>query len=150
MGFYNIINKTSQIFFYFFYSFGWVGPEVTSKGKPILDIVSHNFLDTRYGCDNFDHFNYGILCYVYSLSKKLGEMRKDNMSKETVKELVDTLTTKDGVTAVKIAMQLNEDRNPTIDGLINLVALLDKNLKLLATKVLELEKKLENKNATSV
>lgn len=77
-------------------------------------------------------------------------MRKDNMSKETVKELVDTLTTKDGVTAVKIAMQLNEDRNPTIDGLINLVALLDKNLKLLATKVLELEKKLENKNATSV
>ena len=72
------------------------------------------------------------------------------MSKETVKELVDTLTTKDGVTAVKIAMQLNEDRNPTIDGLINLVALLDKNLKLLATKVLELEKKLENKNATSV
>ena len=150
MGFYNTIKKISQSLFLFFYSFGWVGPEVTSKGKPILDIVSHNFLDTRYGCDNFDHFNYGNLCYVYSLSKKLGEMRKDNMSKETVKELLDSITTVDGMTAVKIAMQLNEDRNPTIDGLINVVGLLDKNLKLLATKVLELEKKLENKNATSV
>ena len=72
------------------------------------------------------------------------------MSKETVKELLDSITTVDGMTAVKIAMQLNEDRNPTIDGLINVVGLLDKNLKLLATKVLELEKKLENKNATSV
>ena len=77
-------------------------------------------------------------------------MRKDNMSKETVKELLNSITTVDGMTAVKIAMQLNEDRNPTIDGLINVVGLLDKNLKLLATKVLELEKKLENKNATSV
>ena len=64
------------------------------------------------------------------------------MSKETVKELLDSITTKDSVTAVKIAMQLDEDRNPTIDGLINLVALLDKNLKLLATKVLELEQRL--------
>ena len=72
------------------------------------------------------------------------------MSKETVKELLNSITTVDGMTAVKIAMQLNEDRNPTIDGLINVVELLDKNLKLLATKVLELEKKLENKNATSV
>ena len=70
-------------------------------------------------------------------------MRKDNMSKETVKELLNSITTVDGMTAVKIAMQLNEDRNPTIDGLINVVELLDKNLKLLATKVLELEKKLE-------
>ena len=70
-------------------------------------------------------------------------MRKDNMSRENVKELIDSITTKDGVTAVKIAMQLNEDRNPTIDGLINVVGLLDKNLKLLATKVLELEKKNE-------
>ena len=67
-------------------------------------------------------------------------MRKDNMSKETVKELLDSITTVDGMTAVKIAMQLNEDRNPTIDGLIDVVELLDKNLKLLATKVLELEK----------
>ena len=72
------------------------------------------------------------------------------MSKETVKELVDTLTTKDAIIAVRIAMKLDEDRTPTIDGLINVVGLIDKNLKLLATKVLELEKKLENKNATSV
>ena len=147
MGFYNTINKISQIFFYFYLGEG--GPPAHKQKKPILDIVSHNFLDTRYGCDNFDHFNYGNLCYVYSLSKKLGEMRKDNMSKKTVKELLDSITTVDGMTAVKIAMQLNEDRNPTIDGLINVVGLLDKNLKLLATKVLELEKKLEDKNATS-
>ena len=66
------------------------------------------------------------------------------MSRENVKELLDSMTTKDGVTAVKIAMQLNEDRNPTIDGLINVVGLLDKNLKLLATKVLELEKKIKS------
>ena len=35
------------------------------------------------------------------------------MSKETVKELVDTLTTKDGVTAGKITV-VNEDNNPTV------------------------------------
>ena len=64
------------------------------------------------------------------------------MSKETVKELLNSITTVDGMTAVKIAMQLNEDRNPTIDGLINVVELLDKNLKLLATKVLQLEQRL--------
>ena len=141
MGFSNIINKTSQIFFYFFYSFGWVGPEVTSKEKPILDIVSHNFLDTRYGCDNFDHFNYGNLCYVYSLSKKLRESRKDNMSIEKNREIINSITNPDSLKAVQVAFNINESQDKVISQLVNLVQTMDKNMKLLAVKVLELEKK---------
>ena len=142
MGFSNIINKTSQIFFYFFYSFGWVGPEVTSKGKPILDIVSHNFLDTRYGCDNFDHFNYGNLCYVYSLSKNLRE-RRDKMSIEKNREIIKSITNPDSLKAVQVAFNINESQDKVIDKLVNLIQEMDKNMKLLAVKVLELEKKNE-------
>ena len=83
MGFYNTIKIISQSLFLFFLGEG--GPPAHKQRKPILDIVSHNFLDTRYGCDNFDHFNYGNLCYVYSLSKKLRE-RRDKMTIEKIEK----------------------------------------------------------------
>ena len=126
-----------------------MGPEVTSKGKPILDIVSHNFLDTRYGCDIIDHFNYGNLCYVYSLSKKLRESRKDNMSIEKNREIINSIKNPDSLKAVQVAFNINESQDKVISNLVNLVKNMDDNMKLLATKVLELEKKLEDKNATS-
>ena len=120
-----------------------MGPEVTSKEKPILDIVSHNFLDTGYGCDIIDHFNYGNLCYVYSLSKKLRESRKDNMSKETMRETINTIKSVDSMKAVKVAFDISQVNMDSITKVTEVVSTMDKNMKLLATKVLELEKKLE-------
>ena len=49
--------------------------------------------------------------------------------------------TKDSLTAVRVAMELNELQDKTTGQLIELVATMDKNMKLLATKVLELEKR---------
>ena len=125
-----------------------MGPEVTSKEKPILDIVSHIFLDTKYGCDIIDHFNYGNLCYVYSLSKKLRE-RRDKMTIEKNREIIKSITNPDSLKAVQVAFNINESQDKVISNLVNLVKNMDDNMKLLATKVLELEKKLEDKNATS-
>ena len=65
------------------------------------------------------------------------------MSKDKTKELIDSITTKDSLTAVKIAMELNSVQDKTTEHLIKLVASMDQNMKLLATKVLELEKKNE-------
>ena len=66
-----------------------------------------------------------------------------NMSKDKTKELIDSITTKDSLTAVKIAMELNSVQDKTTEHLIKLVASMDQNMKLLATKVLELEKRYE-------
>ena len=46
----------------------------------------------------------------------------------------------DSLKAVKVAMDMNKAQDKTIDMIVNLVTSMDKNMKLLATKVLELEK----------
>ena len=71
--------------------------------------------------------------------------RKDNMSKEniTTRELIQSITNKDSLTAVRVAMNINDLQDKTIEKTINVIQDMDKNMKLLAVKVLELEKKLE-------
>ena len=49
----------------------------------------------------------------------------------------------DGLKAVRVAMELNELQDKTTGQLIELVKTMDVNMKLLAVKVLELEKKNE-------
>jgi len=63
------------------------------------------------------------------------------MTQNKTKELISTIKTKDSLTAVRVAMDLNELQDKTTGQLIELVATMDKNMKLLATKVLELEKR---------
>ena len=63
------------------------------------------------------------------------------MTQSKTKELISTIKTKDSLTAVRVAMDLNEFQDKTTGQLIELVATMDKNMKLLATKVLELEKR---------
>ena len=58
------------------------------------------------------------------------------MSNETIK----SMTHLDSLRAVKVAMEMNELQDVTIDKLVTLVATMDKNMKLLATKVLKLER----------
>ena len=68
------------------------------------------------------------------------------MQKET-NEIVQSMQHLDSLRAVKVAMDMNKAQDKTIDMLVNLVASMDKNMKLLATKVLELEKKIEGLEA---
>ena len=65
------------------------------------------------------------------------------MSKENIKtsELIKSITNKDSLTAVRIAMNINDLQDKTIEKTINVIQDMDKNMKLLAVKVLELEKK---------
>ena len=68
------------------------------------------------------------------------------MQKETNK-IVQSMQHLDSLKAVKVAIDMNELQDVTIQKLIDLVASMDKNMKLLATKVLELEKKIEGLEA---
>ena len=65
------------------------------------------------------------------------------MSKETIRQTIDQIQTTDSMKAVKVAFDLSESNQDSITKITEVVSNLDKNLKLLATKVLELEKKLE-------
>ena len=69
--------------------------------------------------------------------------RRDNMSKETMNETIKTIQSLDGMKAVKVAFELSQTNMDSITKVTEVVTLIDNNLKLLATKVLELEKKLE-------
>jgi hypothetical protein len=69
--------------------------------------------------------------------------RKDNMSKETMKQTINTIQSIDGMKAVKVAFDLSQTNMDSITKVTEVISLVDKNLKSLAIKVMELEKKLE-------
>ena len=71
------------------------------------------------------------------------------MSIEKNREIINSIKNPDSLKAVQVAFNINESQDMVISNLVNLVKNMDDNMKLLATKVLELEKKLEDKNATS-
>ena len=64
------------------------------------------------------------------------------MSKE-IRAVIDTIKMADSMKAVKVALQLSEANQKSISQVMEVVSLIDKNLKSLAIKVMELEKKLE-------
>ena len=61
------------------------------------------------------------------------------MSNETLQSMQHL----DSLRAVKVALDMNKAQDKTIDKLVKLVATMDGNMKLLATKVLKLEKRVE-------
>ena len=63
------------------------------------------------------------------------------MSKETIRQTIDQIKTTDSMKAVKVAFDLSESNQDSITKITEVVSTMDKNMKLLATKVLELEKK---------
>ena len=71
--------------------------------------------------------------------------RKDNMSKE-IRNTIDTITHLDSMKAVKVALGLSEDNQNSTSNVMEVVSLLDKNLKSLAIKGMELEKKLTSRD----
>ena len=77
---------------------------------------------------------------VYLIKERINNMSKENI---TTRELIQSITNKDSLTAVRVAMNINDLQDKTIAKIVELVGSMDQNMKLLATKVLELEKKLE-------
>ena len=64
------------------------------------------------------------------------------MSKE-IRNTIDTITHLDSMKAVKVALGLSEANQDSINKVMQVISLMDSNLKELAVKVMELEKKLE-------
>ena len=65
------------------------------------------------------------------------------MTQDKTKKLISELKNVESLKVVNIALELNELQDETTRQLIKLVGTMDSNMKLLATKVLELEKKSE-------
>ena len=66
------------------------------------------------------------------------------MTIEKNREIINSITNPDSLKAVQVAFNINESQDKVISQLVNLVQTIDQNMKLLATKVLELEKKIES------
>ena len=66
-----------------------------------------------------------------------------NMTIDKNREIINSITNPDSLKAVQVAFNINESQDKIISQLVNLVQTMDKNMKLLAVKVLELEKKSE-------
>ena len=66
-----------------------------------------------------------------------------NMSKETMRETINTIKSVDGMKAVKVAFDLSSTTMDSVTKVTQVIDLIDNNLKSLAIKVMELEKKLE-------
>ena len=65
------------------------------------------------------------------------------MTIETMRETINTIKSVDGMKAVKVAFDLSATTQDSITKITEVVSLIDNNLKSLAVKVMELEKKLE-------
>ena len=79
----------------------------------------------------------------FSDSVYLIKERINNMSKETMRETINTIKSVDGMKAVKVAFDLSQTNMDGITKVTEVISLVDKNLKSLAIKVMELEKRLE-------
>ena len=73
----------------------------------------------------------------YYVISNLIKRKDNNMSNETLQSINHL----DSLKAVKVAIDMDKVQDKTIDMLVKLVATMDGNMKLLATKVLELEEK---------
>jgi len=80
----------------------------------------------------------------YYVINNLIKERINNMSIEKNREIINSITNPDSLKAVQVAFNINESQDKVISQLVNLVQTMDKNMKLLAVKVLELEKKNES------
>ena len=65
------------------------------------------------------------------------------MTQEKTRDIIKSITNPDSLKAVQVAFNINESQDIVIDKLVNLIQSMDKNMKLLAVKLLELEKKNE-------
>ena len=75
----------------------------------------------------------------------INNLRKDKyMTQDKTKKLINELKNVESVKVVNIALELNKLQDKTTGQLIDVVKTMDANMKLLAVKVLELEKRNES------
>ena len=79
----------------------------------------------------------------YYVINNLIKERINKMSKETMRETINTITHLDSMKAVKVAFDLSSTTMDSVTKVTQVIDLIDNNLKSLAIKVMELEKKLE-------
>ena len=79
----------------------------------------------------------------YYVINNLIKERINNMSNETMRQTINTIKHLDSMKAGKVAFDLSSTTMDSVTKVTQVVTMIDDNLKLLATKVLELEKKLE-------
>jgi ribulose 1,5-bisphosphate carboxylase large subunit-like protein len=75
---------------------------------------------------------------IYILTKE----RINNMSKEKMKQTIDTIKHLDSMKAVKVAFDLSESNQDSINKIMQIVHGNVNNINLLAERIAELEKKL--------
>ena len=81
---------------------------------------------------------YGILCYKYFIDKKSIE-RRDKMTKEKMKQTIDTIKHLDSMKAVKVAFDLSESNQDSINKIMQVVHGNVNNINLLAQRITDLE-----------
>jgi len=69
--------------------------------------------------------------------------RKDNMSKETLRKTVNTITHLDSMKAVKVAFDLSESHQDSINKVMQIVGGNVDNINLLAERIAKLEKRID-------
>ena len=99
-------------------------------------------IDTTYSCDIIALDKSMGKVYLNPIDKKSIE-RRDKMTKETLRQTVNTITHLDSMKAVKVAFDLSESNQDSIRKITEVVSLIDSNMKELATKVMKLEKRIE-------
>ena len=78
----------------------------------------------------------------YYVINNLIKERINKMSKE-IRSTINTITHLDSMKAVKVALGLSEANQESINKVMQVVSLVDNNMKELATKVLKLERALD-------
>ena len=73
----------------------------------------------------------------------INNLRKDKYMSKEIRAVIDTIQTADSMKAVKVAVNLSEANQKSISKVMEVVSLMDKNLKLLAMRLLKLEKENE-------
>ena len=79
----------------------------------------------------------------YYVINNLIKERINNMSKETMRETINTIKHLDSMKAVKVAFDLSSKSMDSVTKVTEVVSMIDNNLKLLATKVMKLEKRID-------
>ena len=79
----------------------------------------------------------------YYVINNLIKERINNMSNETMRQTINTIKHLDSMKAVKVAFDLSSTTMDSVTKVTQVVTMLDDNLKSLAIKIMELEKKLE-------
>ena len=79
----------------------------------------------------------------YYVINNLIKERINNMSKETMRETINTITHLDSMKAVKVAFDLSESNQDCINKTMQIVGGNVDNINLLSERIAKLEKKLE-------